>query len=106
MRNMTKIIYPNSEKLAGLTRNSINECVYRLGNAQSFCYFVMPQGCPNADYLKSLNYRIGLLKTKTSNLLKSIEQIDHSYSSTKDQINAITNKLSKQVIDERRRHIY
>ena len=69
---MVKVMYPNSEKLAGLTRNSINDCVYRLQNAQNFCYFVMPQGCPNAEYLKSLNYRIGQLKNRTANLLNTI----------------------------------
>lgn len=103
---MVKVMYPDSGTLASVTRNSINDCVYRLGNAQGFCYFYLPPKCPNADYLKSLNYRIGLLKTKTSNLLKSIEKIDASYAMTKDQLNAVTRKLSKHVIDDRHRHIY
>ena len=103
---MVKVMYPNLETLAGLTRNSINDCIYRLSNAQGFCNFVLPKDCPNADYIKSLSYRIGQVKGKTTRLLDTIEKIDSSYASTKESLNAVSRKLSTHVIEDRHRHIY
>lgn len=103
---MSKVNYPDRDSIAGLTRNSINDAYYRLGNAQGFCSFVLPQGCPNAEYIKGLYNRIGNLRYKTANLLKSIESIDKNYALTKEGINNITAKLSVDVIDDRHRHIY
>lgn len=102
---MSKIVYPETESLSSLVRNSLNDGLQSLNNAQNQCVYTIPGDFAYLSYLRGLGSKISGFRQDVLNIYKSIEGIDQSYRATLDSLDGYRESLDLSIIEERSRLI-
>ena len=102
---MTKIIYPESDTLTSLVRNSMNDTLQSLNKAQSYCSYLIPKDFQYLNYVNNLGGKIAGFSKELNKCYSALGKVDRDYQNTLSLIHESCELLDTSTILERGRLI-
>jgi len=102
---MSKIIYPESDSLTSLVRNSMNDTLQSLNKAQGYCSYLIPKDFQYLKYVSNLGVKIAGLGKELNNCYSALGRVDKDFQNTISTIHEVTEILDVSSIEERGRLI-
>lgn len=102
---MSKIIYPESDTLTSLVRNSMNDTLQSLNKAQGYCSYLIPKDFQYLNYVSNLGGKIAGFSKELNSCYSALGKVDKDFQNAMSAIHESSELLDTASIEERGRLI-
>lgn len=102
---MSKIVYPESDTLTSLVRNSMNDTLQSLNKAQGYCSYIVPKDFQYLKYVSNLSGKIAELGSELNKCYNALGKVDKDFQNALSAIHESSELLDTASIEERGRLI-